>query len=465
MKSIIRIIPIIALAILFVASFTFVFWIAKYSFPKGDDVCLTTVNGHRYYVDEFRDNIVFESKIDSIPEFFENFKNIYTEHSGRIIPISMMTVLPWFGQTISAFFTAVFFIGIIGIVTCVLCCKACKRECAALFSLLNFLFLLYYFSKIDYALMWTSTVHHIMPVFLLYLYYILAVGLFFNKKREIKLYEIILINLLGLIAGATNEAVVPTFGILFFVYMIINSNKMSYSYFKTILLNLGLFVGAFFSIAAPGNFSRMNQAHDIENFSRPYSEKLLGSFYVHVGTILSNNHTVMYCILAIIGLIDVCIFIISKDKMKMLHKVLPYAVAFVGSIFVWGFSSYVPAYGMLAPLSFFYIVLFTPLVYGIGYLSNRWKIQVNLIQSVVVIASVCYLIMINVGWMKDLRDTRVIWDKAIAESEPGSIIEVPEFPESCNNIYTMYNDVNNLGDIQIKYETNYFDRTIVRIKQ
>lgn len=423
----------------------FIFLITKYRFPIGDDCenkIITQEAGN------YENGTIIETWSQAIEGTIYN----YCAFGGRITPSIMCDFFALSSQQTTAIACTVIYLVFISIIILNVIDEVSDILDYSVFCAILFWILVYKNPYVGWLLMWTMISHYVVPTSLFLIYFFIAKKVFFIEKKEkkVKILEIFAINILGLVTGCSNEAVVATFLVMFGMFFLQHIGNLRYSIVKTIICNIGLFLGGIISIFSPGNRVRMTGAHDV-GINRPYIDRLHDSFLAHMEALSLASKKTSF-IIALLIVITIVYLVRYKEERFLVWKMLPFMVGTVASIFIWGAASYTPRYGMISPMVLFYIALFIPVERMYSRIKNDKKL-VSCICSLMATLVICYvIIMKQMPWIIDLKETRIEWDKRIEETQPGEEVIVPKFPESCYNRYTMYNYIN---DIELIHESEY----------
>lgn len=434
--------------------FCFVWFITRYRFLNGDD-CLGQIrNSIDFYRDSMKDTVVLGPVISNISDNLIATIHGYKYFGGRFFGYFMSGLIAIVGQKVTAIVSGLVYV----ILICLILHNISPedKQNNTYFNVLLipvlFCFIVFFNPYIGEMFMWTMVSHYVMPATLMLAYFTVASKFFFpgkvscegKDKETVDIKYIVLLNIFGFIAGFTQEAVVPTFLAVFGVYLLLHLGEMRFGFAKTLVYNIGLFIGFALCVLAPGNRARMKESHDAADFNRPFFTKLVESWGRHYYAITSgDNKVVIYEVVALV-ILTILVLLLSEDYQEITTKALPFAVGFVASIVVWGFASHTVGYGMITPLVLFSMMILTPISYVYSSLKEKY-VKVTTIVEILCIAGFCIALYAgNHSWMNDLKNTREVWDAKISEANQGDIVEVPEFPKSCKNRFTEYNGVNSV---------------------
>lgn len=440
MKTSKSVIIINAIILVILASFIF---LAEYSRPPlGDDVLSQFKNQLNYYLDG-EENICgpqCSSLIDAVLIAKDN----YFLWGGRLLGFFLFAFRTLVGDVTIAIVTSIIYMSII-----LLSCKIVRKSWIEVFlHPLDYVFLFivtfYLNIGVGYLLMWTMITIYSLSVLLILVYGVIQDR--FYRTDEKRISVILLYNVLGLIAGITQEIYVG----LICVYLFFNFVKQKKRRFQLFRYNIGFVLGTIICFFAPGNFNRSLQSHETA-LTLSYFERLKSNVFIH----LSNLAGVKYICALIILVVFVFLMykFIKYNKLRMEKMLCTWAGLLVFSIFAWAAVAIPQNYSMV------FFVIFSWIIIMQLFVDNCEKYSLLSFKKSGIV-SICILIVLtiyNVGWLTSNLKTRLAWNQLIDDAVVNhqEMVEVPKFEEDYSNRFNMSNYNNDpeefLNDYYLKY--------------
>lgn len=405
-----------------------------YRMPLGDDILGQHATGINLYLDNANKNI--GSLVTSRNQVWN--KMIYEYHvwNGRILGELCVPFLEMFGQLFTAVVSVIIYTGIV-LASGTLAFGSLKGILQNPLAILVFsVTLFWYNAAMGMMAMWTMTCMYGLTM-LLYLIYMVMLNKLISRKFVLKIWWIVLLNILGFIAGITHEALGAICIILIMIRTLVSIYQQKAG-IKRIFIHSGLFVGYCFCFFAPGNFNRMRQSHDSLIFRPSILARMKLSLEAHWATLMGTSHLNLVILTILLFLFVLTLLRLTRGEVKqLLINNCEYLIGIVASIGMWGLVSYTPPYGTLLWLDFVLIFL----------LKNITVDEKLAKLSVVSIISICLLSYIGVKgyvWMNALRITTTEWRTLIKEAKEKGQTEVlvPKYPKITNNYFTLSNNLN-----------------------
>lgn len=437
----------------------FIFTASYYRFPIGDDVLHQFTTSYELYTNAEHPSLGVQ--VLDFPTLFESVFLKYFHHSGRVVGYFLIPFLSIFGHLFISIFSVLIFIGVILLVV-----KNINFDDNPLIHpvsiLLCFLVLFYFHPDIGWLLMWTFTSIYVASLLLLLLFITILRKILENTNR-INITNLCLLNILGFIAGLTQEVFALTFLFVGFALILKTFVKKKTSK-KVFLYLIGLTIGFILCFLAPGNFSRLAESHDSAPLAIPIITRFIESLNTHKLSI--TGYYFSFIILFPCFLLY-CIQLYRRIKSRSTPEFED--ILFVSSIviiFVWAIFPYTPMYGTQGFLCLFLIsvfIAFNKFKFGNFPNINQWNI---FLYCGLIIASIFTLIKINQPWLNALQNTSIVWQNNIqaAIKKNETEVTVPKFPDLTSNRFTMKNYNNGSyfttdknGSVQ-EYETEYYKK-------
>ena len=392
----------------------------------------------------------YGSQCNSLFDCIRFSLNCYFYWSGRILGEFMAPFRSLFGDFFISVFIALIYLGIF------LCaCRIIRKSWENVFLhpldyIILFLVVFYLNMGVDFLLMWTMVAQYSFSILLILIYGIIQDNYF--QRKEIKIKDIIIYNLFGLIVGITHEIYIVLICILLLtVFITIKEKRL-----KIFKYNIGLVIGAILCFFAPGNFNRTVQSHE-QNLQISYVQRLIKNFVIHLRTLAGVK-----CICAII-LISIFILFICKFIKTKRIKINRYCYYWMGvlffSIFIWAIVAVPNSYSMLFFVVFVWITVYTLFIENF----EKYDYIIGKRSNIIALSLFALLILVNFGWIKSNFTTQHIWKKKIKEAVEKNYesVEVPFFDEKYSNRFNMLNYNNNQEEFLTEYYLKYYKILVI----
>lgn len=426
--------------IAYIASFIF---IAEYSRPPiGDDVLGQFKYGVNFYLDNEEND--FGPQCSSIIDAFIFAKYTYFLWGGRLLGFFLGTFRSLLGDLFIAIFTSIIYLSI-NLLSCYIVRKSWTEVFLHPLDYL-FLFIVTFYLNIGvgYLLMWTMITIYSLSVLLILIYGAIQDKFYITNEKRI--YVVVLYNLLGLVAGITQEIYVGLICIYLLVHFIIQKKRR----FQLFLYNIGFVLGSLICILSPGNLNRSLQSHEIQ-LTLSYLQRLKLNVFIH----LSNFAGVkLFCALIAFSVFIFLLYKLLKyKKLKIDNIICIWAGLLIFSIFAWAAVAMPHSYCIFFFVVFSWIVIMQLFVDNCERYSSLSCIKSGVVSFCIIIVLAIY----NTGWLASNLKTRLTWNQLIddAVANRQEIVEVPKFEEKYSNRFNMnnYNNVSDeyLNDYYVKY--------------
>lgn len=446
MKANKSVVIINAIILSFLAAFIF---IAEYSRPPiGDDVLSQCIYGVNYYIDG--EDGDFGPQCASVYDAYTIARDTYISWGGRLLGYFLGAFRSLIGDVFISIFTSIIYLSII-----LLSCRIIRKSWIEVFLhpldyVLLFVFTFYLNIGVGYLLMWTMITIYALSVLLILLYGTIQDG--FYKNDEKRLHIIVLYNILGLVAGITQEIYVALICVFLLIQFIIKKEKR----LQIFRYNIGFVLGSLMCIFSPGNLNRSLQSHEAQ-LSQSYLERLGYNIYVHLGTLAGVN---LICAIIILAVFAYLLYKWIKYRKLVINKILYYwAGLLVFSIFIWAVVARPSTYCMI------FFVVFSWIVIMQLFLDNTEKYSSHsfMPSSLCSFCIVVLLLALNTGWLISNLQTRLEWNKLISDAVENhyEMVEVPKFDERYSNRFNMSNYNNNSKEFATDYYMKYYKVLVV----
>ncbi len=440
--------------------FVFVFAVTRFIPPLGDDVLFQFDNAYEYYhvSDEEASLYIANEQIDDPATLLQSLYNLYFNWTGRMTGWFVVPILSFTGEVFTSVFQAVFFTAYVALISA-LVFKGYKNSLSHPIALpLIFLLIIFYSTSIGVLLIITFTAIYIVTT-VLYLLYINLNNSLLKNNYKTSISKLLLFNLLGFAAGFTHEMLGAMFIMIIglrLLYLIFI--EKSIKFIDAVKHNVGLAIGYILCFIAPGNFVRAGTNHDT-GILKPYTEKLTTSITAHIDVFKSYSNLGLLVQLALILLCVASLIILIKNKKfkNWFKGNFEYIIVCALSPFIWAFVSYVPSYGLNYWCALMFI-LQAGCIYE-AILSLR-LVRFNILKPFYMVATVASVValvglfLIQSSWIADLipvtLQREALIEQAVLSKE--EMVEVPLYPVTTENIYTLWN-YNNLPD---EFKTDYY---------
>ncbi|MBX4260786.1 hypothetical protein KTC96_21395 [Clostridium estertheticum] len=410
------------------------FTLMYYRMPLGDDILGQHATGINLYLDNANKNI--GSLVTSRTQVWN--KMIYEYHvwNGRILGELCVPLLEIFGQLFTAIISVIVYTGIV-LASGILAFGSLKGILRKPLAILVFSVTLFWYNAATGMMaLWTMTCMYGMTM-LLYLLYMVMLNKIISRKFVLKIQWIVLFNILGLIAGITNEALGAICIIVIMIRTFISIYQQKAG-IKRIFIHVGLCVGYCFCFFSPGNFNRMNQSHDSLKLQLSILTRMKLSLKAHLVTLMGTSRLNLVILSILLFMFVITLLLLTRKEVKqLLINNCEYLIGIMASIIIWGLVSYTPSYGILLWLDFVLIFLFKNITVD-------EKLAKFSLVGVVSICLLSYIGVKNYGWLNDLRTTTTEWRTLIKEAKEKGQTEVlvPKYMKITNNYFTLMNNVN-----------------------
>lgn len=432
--------------LVFLASFIF---LAGYSRPPvGDDVLSQFKDQINFYLDNVESTC--GPQCSSIIDAIIIAKDNYILWGGRLLGFFLLPFRSLVGDVFIAFFTSIIYLAII-----LLSCYIVRKSWIEVFShpldyVLLFIVTFYLNIGVGYLLMWTMVSIYSLTVLLILIYGIIQ-DKFYNTNEK-RTHVVILYNLLGFLAGITQEIYVGLICVFLLVIFIIKKEKRS----QLFRYNIGFVFGTLICFFSPGNFNRSMQSHEIA-LTLSYLQRLKSNIYIHI-----SNLAGVKLICALIILIVFAILMYEFFKYKRLgikKKLYVWLGILVFSIFVWAAVAIPQNYSM------FFFVVFSWILIMQLFVDNCENYSLLSFKKSGIV-SICILIgltIFNAGWLTSNLKTRFAWNQLIDDAVVNhqEMVEVPKFEKGYSNRFNMFNYNNKSEEFLNDYYLKYYKIRVV----
>jgi hypothetical protein len=416
--------------------------------PLGDDVLTQFTNGTSQYLTT---SSGVGEKISNISEYFNSVKFYYLNWGGRIVGVMLFPLLSIIGHFGIALIIASIYTYVILVTYAIIFDNSLQLLKNPFILLVLNITIFYSNPSISYLVMWTFTSIYVVAYALLITY------IYLTKKGDHGVDEgvKILWTIFGFICGITHEV----FGLLTLVFIFF-IHKSPKNFLDKLKKHIGILMGVGLCILAPGNFTRLNSAHDLVPNSRSFYVKLIENITAHAHVISGTPKRVSLIILFCGFLITFfCLIKNNNNFNKALSITInyfkEYLVFLITMISIWIVFPYTPIYG-----TFYFLCFSTIIIIRYNYLFGNDK---NEVQKQITIAFtyliLIYLFLINYSWIKSMsnitQQRRAIISEAIANKERYAI--VPPYLDQYSNRFNFYNynNFSNQENKSVYYEKYY----------
>lgn len=392
----------------------FIFSICYYRFPVGDDVLHQFTTSYNFY--EPKQNSGIGVQVTNFQTLVESLRMKYLYHSGRMVGYTLLPLLSIFGQFTVALLTVMIVVGVL-----LLAVKNIYFEDNPLLHpipiFLCFAVFFYFNPPIGYLLLWTMVSIYVTAILLL-LAYITLLRKMLAKEESFTFTKFAVVNVLGLLAGLTQEV----FALVFLLVATLTTTLTFYKKrdYKVFLYLLGLGVGFLLSLTAPGNFARLALSHDAIPFAVPILVRMKQSIIDH------GRATVEYVIPALFFLIGLFYYVpqalrrLRLRTMPEFEDVLFFAAICI--ILVWGVFPQAPMYGVLGFLCLMSIAILTAFRHTnltTWFERQSWS---GYFSAAGITIALVTLLIVDLPWLKQLQSDSQTWrekiHKAVTEHQP-----------------------------------------------
>ncbi len=446
---------VIGFVVIFLVT-SFMCWFCYINEPIGDDVLFGCENFLSFYLDDYDLNSVLGGRITTLHQVFSSLCDIYMYWSGRLTGYSLEVIGKLFPRAVQAMITVFLFAGNI-ILAMRIVYKDIKEVIKnPIIFVILYLALYWYRAKAYFAYMWIMTTVYSFGVFFCLLYYNLTVV---NDKKG-KKSNIIILQIVGLLAGLSHEVISFCVFVPILVYYLISIKRHNKTW-KSVFEHTGFGIGYLLDFLAPGNFYRMNLKN--EEIKLSYFSRLRSSVDIHMkvinGTVGGNILSVVVMIIFFLTLV----YIVKKDKtsLKILFadEWLVFFSAFL-SIVVWAFFPRAVEYGMEQFILFYYLIqIYIIHEFFSNYLNHRFDILFSCL-SILLIGG---LSMIHFGEIKEYYNTsyerKTLIENAVKNKKDEVV--VPAYSDSLNNERINLHYLNYQKEYDSKYYKSYYGIRII----
>lgn len=441
----------------------FIFTLAYFRLPLGDDVLGQFMNSASLYLDD-PDLRQIGEQITDFSMLIKNAILYYNTFGSRMIGAVLEPFLSIFGQFLTASLTTASFIGIILLIVKNIYIND-NPLTHPIPILLCFLILFYFEPAAGKLLMWTIASIYVVSVLLLLAFLTSLRQLIdlesANKEKGLKFTSYLFINVLGFITGITHEVyslIIFFVSVLLIMVAVIRNQKGK----RLFLLIIGLGLGMAAHFLAPGNYVRLANSHDAVAFARPLLDRMEDSLTMFI--VFSFTQIKIYSLI----FLPFLFILYFKQLVQRIRAHTAPAVedvlllAAIAMVLVWGVLPYVPGYARIGFMSLLSIVLL--ITWEKAGLLNRFHVDQwrHYISFYLVIAIVFTLLLSDMPWLMQFREYSVDWRGKIeqAKSEHLEVVYVPKFPDEISQPYTMHN-YNNKSDYESDSYRRYYGILIV----
>ncbi len=466
-------IQMISSVILLLLCFTFLLTVCRYVPPLGDDILLQYDNVYQYYdtdIDGMNPDYVVGNRIDNIGTYIDTLVNNYTRWTGRLTGLLFIPILTIGGELATAVFQAAVITAFV-LMGCALIFGSLKETLKHPVVLLcAFLIFVFYSIAVPTTLLITFTSMYTLTILIYFLYIYIHDKLLANNYSGTA-KSIIFFNILGVFAGFTHELIGAIFIMMIglrilYVWLCLKRVK----FLAIVKHHIGLAIGFILCVVAPGNFVRLNGGHDSGIFA-PYTDKIYDSIVMHISTFKTYSPIglLLQLVIALLFVISIIVLIKNKRFIDWLKNNYEYIVAFVASPVLWAVVSYVPAYGVngwAALLLIMEIRCIYSAVLTIDFTKLSFVKPLYTLGSVGALLACLALIVIQLPWMGDLIQTTTQRESLIATAvEAGELtVEVPAYPPTTNNKFTLANYNNEPDEFKTSYYIEYYGTELIIVE-
>jgi len=418
-------------------------FLAEYSRPPvGDDVLSQFKNGISYYLDN--EECVVGPQCSSVLDAAQIAMDTYFLWGGRLLGFFLGAFRSLIGDVFISVFTSLIYTGVI-LFSCRIVRKSWKEVFAHPFDYVFLFFVTLYLSiGIDFLLMWTMITIYSVSVLLILIYGTIQDK--FYQTNENRLSIIFLYNLLGLVAGITQEIYVALICVFMLVQFIINKERR----FQIFKYNIGFVFGALICFFAPGNYNRGLQSHE-NALKLSYMRRLISNIYIHIRNLAGVK---FICVLFMMAIAVFLAIKLIKNRKLQINNILYYWFGLlVFSVFAWAIVATPNSYSTYFFVVFSWIVLLQLFVDNCEVYNSLSLIKSGTLSALFMLS----VTLFNFGWLSSNLKTRLVWNYSIKEAVYNNkeSIKVPKFEEKYSNRFNMHN-YNNDGeyfkqDFYLKY--------------
>ncbi len=442
-----------------VISFLFAFiWFFSYiNEPIGDDLLCYYEGALSFYLDDYEPNL--GDRITTFQQVGREICFIYEYWSGRIPGYTLELIGKLLPKIIQAFMTAIVFMSN-GILSARILFKKWKTSINNPLSVLLFFFGMYWYrNQVYYDYMWTMVSIYSFSILL----NLLSLNLSVIDQRIGLKHKSTMIFVLGLFAGCSHE-------IIAFCMMTVIITEFMIGYvvdhkrIKSLLQHTGFALGYLIGFFAPGNFNRQKQSHD--TISEPYTERLIESIRVHHDAIFGDGLFGMIALVLLTMAICILLWMLIKTRENkqsiraLFVDVLPLLAACGASVFLWGYASYVPAYGMGFCVMLYYMIVIRALS---DFPFFKTVENCTILGPTVALATFCLFIFFNAREIVDYSRISIERRRLAQEAVQGSLdqIEVPRFGDdlSAKRYFLQY--LNDQDEYDLDYYIGYYGTRLI----
>lgn len=261
---------------------------------------------HPLYPDDYNYAFVFGTnvRIDSFKEILESVQTFYLKWGGRILPFMLGQLMIWWGRWIFSALNGVMFLALV-ILIYISCFKNKGDKTDFRKILLVIFFALIGLPVFAETVFWKSgSINYLwmMVLILIYIYPYLFSFLEKGKIRdEFKTY--ILISIVALLAGNTNENVVPFVAfatIVYLTYRKVTKKKIQkWNIFGLVFYLLGSGI----LLLAPGNANRALVECSAYNISPDFVTRIKGIFWPSFKFVIGNQYRYILLIFLFVAVV------------------------------------------------------------------------------------------------------------------------------------------------------------------
>lgn len=428
----------------------FFYAVVRYRPWVGDDVLHCFDGGLFFYV--YPDTVMNEQNLgdffNSFQQAFLHAKDYYLNWGGRVITGITDPLMVWGGKTFSGVVSLITFLGIL-LAGLRLVYKSLQQIFLHPLSVVCAgALMLFYNRAIGDAIMRTM-VNLYGFSFLLYLM-LINLNEDYLKQDEISKRKILVINLLGFLAGLSHELL----GVWFIFQLLLKTiivRKSIKGLFIHCKCFIGLFIGYSICFIAPGNFVRAGNPHEA-GLNSPIIGRLIRSITSH-RVVLFEFEAIGRGIFVgmLIGTVISFIFLCYKRQYKYLLWIVEMVTYILVSVVLWSVVARVPARGIYVTMFYVLLILLKVIYEAEKILEERHIILEAL--ALIVMVGVLYDCCSWIPSMVEQAQNRENLIETAAENQEKEVY-VPTFSEDCNRIIFLKQDV----DSQYELDWLYYKR-------
>lgn len=422
----------VTISVLFILSTALAFFVIIFCRPYfGDDI----LSQYFYFLDEYLDgkNVTDLIKIESIDLWIKNSIYIYINWSGRI---PYLIIYPLICVADKVFISLlIVLINSVNIILFMSICFGSFKESLLhpIAYAVSFPLVLLYFQQLSNMWTFTSIYGISTLLYMLVLKYTLEKVL---KGEAFSIKSVVGINIIGLFAGASHELVGPWF-VIQIAIIILHKYGIKGSV-KQLKYYVGVGLGLFACVFAPGNYVRLKQSHESAIRTVSFYSRLKQSFIRHTNPFylfsdLGKYVVVLFMVLTILSLG----IALSYHDYKHINLLFSLIICEVLSILMWSVVAKTTPYSLGA------VLLYKMMIYSYSLEYIFYRINVRYV-FVVCGLWLCVVLFDCVSWIPSLIKDTIIRQKYINEAIMNNKqkVVIPCYSKNVNRkiIYTDYTD-------------------------